>query len=173
VTPDALAASINARCRLTGRFTLRSGRTASEYFDKYQFEGDPALLRAVVEAMAELVPAGIDLLGGLELGGVPLATVLGQITALPMVFVRKEAKAYGTRRLAEGGDCSGRTVLLVEDVISTGGAVVAAAGALRELGARVDTVLCTIDRREPGTDLLAAEGIAVTSLLTRAQLDAV
>jgi orotate phosphoribosyltransferase len=172
VTVDALAAAINARCRLTGEFTLRSGRIATEYFDKYQFEADPALLREIVAAMAEQVPSGVDVLGGLELGGVPLATVLGQMTGLPVLFVRKQAKTYGTRRLAEGGDCGGRTVLLVEDVISTGGAVVAAARALRELGATVDTVLCTIDRREPGGDLLAAEGIAVRSLLTKAQLDA-
>jgi orotate phosphoribosyltransferase len=173
VTSDALAAAINARCRLTGQFTLRSGRTATEYFDKYQFEADPALLREVVEAMAGLMPADVDVLGGLELGGVPLATVLGQITGLPVLFVRKQAKAYGTRRLAEGGEVTGRTVLLVEDVISTGGAVVAGARALRELGATVDTVLCTIDRREPGSDVLGPEGIAVRSLLTRAQLDAV
>lgn len=158
---------VDERCRLTGEFTLRSGRTATEYIDKYLFESDPVLLRRVVERMAPLVPAGTDLLGGLELGGVPLATLLGQLTGLPALFVRKQAKSYGTRRLAEGGDCAGRTVLLVEDVITTGGAVSDAAVALRELGATVRTAVCAIDRQEPGGTVLAAADIEVRSVLTR------
>ena len=168
-----LARAVNSRCRLRGQFTLRSGLTTTEYFDKYLFESDPALLRDVVDAMVPLVPDGVELLGGLELGGVPLATLLGQATGIPVLFVRKAAKAYGTRRLAEGGDCAGRTVLLVEDVITTGGAVVNAARALRGLTATVDTVLCAIDRRESGAGLLATENIAVRALLTSDLLDAV
>jgi orotate phosphoribosyltransferase len=167
-----LAHDVNARCRLRGRFTLRSGQVTEEYFDKYLFEADPLLLARVIQQLRTLIPAGTDLLGGLELGGIPLVTMLSQTTAIPALFVRKQAKSYGTRRLAEGGDPAGRTVVLVEDVITTGGAVVAAARALRELGATVATVVCAIDRSSPGAEQLTGEGIAVRSVLTKDLLDA-
>src|SRR3954452_7885887 len=97
-----LARRIHAAAHLTGTFTLRSGAVSNEYFDKYRFEADPELLRAIAEATASLVPSGIDALAGLELGGVPLATMLSQVTGLPSLFVRKQAKTYGTCQLAEG-----------------------------------------------------------------------
>jgi orotate phosphoribosyltransferase len=169
----ALAHDINVRCRLLGRFTLRSGQVSDEYFDKYLFESDPVLLQRVVACMKDLVPAGTGLLGGLELGGVPLATMLSQATGIPALFLRKQAKEYGTRRIAEGGDPAGCAVLLVEDVITTGGDVARAARVLRELGASVTTVACVIDRMPtgPGENALRAEGIAVRSVLTKQQLD--
>jgi orotate phosphoribosyltransferase len=167
-----LARDLDARCRLRGSFTLRSGQVSHEYFDKYRFESDPVLLRRVVARMRELVPAGTGLLGGLELGGVPLATMLSSATGIPAIFVRKRAKEYGTRRIAEGADPAGRTVVLVEDVITTGGAVAGAAGALRDLGATVTVVVCAIDRSRPGENALAAEGIEVRPVLTKQQLDA-
>jgi orotate phosphoribosyltransferase len=167
-----LAKRIYDTAHITGEFLLRSGVISNEYFDKYLFESDPALLRRVASAMAELVPADTGLLGGLELGGIPLATLLSQLTGIPALFVRKQAKSYGTRQLAEGGDPRGRTVVLIEDVITTGGAVVLAARALRELGATVTTVVCAIDRSDPGASGLTIEGIAVRSVLTKAMLDA-
>jgi|APMI01.1.fsa_nt_gi orotate phosphoribosyltransferase len=87
-----LARAIDATSRLTGEFTLRSGQVATEYFDKYRFESDPVLLRAVAEQMVPLVPEGTELLGGLELGGIPIVTILSSLTGIPAVFVRKEAK---------------------------------------------------------------------------------
>src|SRR5438874_31274 len=113
----ALRRIADERPRLTGRFLLRSGATSEEYFDKYLFESDPVLLRAIAEAMAPLVPPSTDALAGLELGGVPLATALSRETGLATRFVRKEAKAYGTCRLAEGGDVDGARLVVVEDVI--------------------------------------------------------
>ena len=168
-----LARDVDARCRLRGEFVLRSGQTASEYFDKYLFEADPRLLGRVAARMARLLPADTQLLGGLELGGVPLATTLSQLTGLPALFVRKQAKAYGTRKLAEGDDPAGKRVTLVEDVITVGGTVVAAADALRALGAVVTTVVCAIDRSSPGESAVAAAGITVLPVLTKAQLDSV
>lgn len=167
-----LAAAIDARCRLRGQFTLRSGQIADEYFDKYLFEADPQLLRRVAGAMQSLLPPATDVLGGLELGGIPIVAVLGQLTGIPTLFVRKQAKPYGTCKLAEGDPVGGKTVTLVEDVITTGGAVIAAATALRELGARADTVICAIYRRPPEATGLADAGIGVRSVLTRADLDA-
>jgi orotate phosphoribosyltransferase len=167
-----LAADIDACCRLTGEFTLRSGQVSSEYFDKYLFEAQPALLARVVEQMVGLVPAGTELLGGLELGGVPIATVLSARTELPALFVRKVAKKYGTCKLAEGPEVSGRRITLVEDVITTGGAVRDATRALRDAGAIVETVVCAIDRSPEGENPLADVDLEVRPVLTKAMLDA-
>jgi orotate phosphoribosyltransferase len=170
--PD-LARDVDARCRLTGEFTLRSGQVAGEYFDKYLFETDPDLLARVASAMVPLLPAGTDLLGGLEMGGIPIVTVVSAKSRIPALFVRKEAKTYGTCKLAEGPDVSGRRVTLIEDVITTGGAVRNAAVALREAGATVETVVCAIDRSPGGDNPLADAGLEIRSVLTKAELDAV
>jgi orotate phosphoribosyltransferase len=167
-----LARDIDACCRLTGEFTLRSGQVSTEYFDKYLFESDPALLARVVARMVGLVPEGTELLGGLELGGIPIATVLSTRTALPALFVRKKAKEYGTCKLAEGPDVAGRRITLVEDVITTGGAVRDATRALRDAGAVVDTVVCAIDRSPTGENPLADVDLEVRAVLTKAELDA-
>jgi orotate phosphoribosyltransferase len=168
-----LARDIDACCRLTGEFTLRSGQVSSEYFDKYLFEAQPALLRRVVDRMVDLVPQGTDLRGGLELGGIPIVTVLSSRTDVPALFVRKQAKEYGTCKLAEGPDVEGRRVTLVEDVITTGGAVRDATRALRDLGAVVEVVVCAIDRSPEGTNPLDDVDLEVRAVLTKAELDAV
>ncbi|MGH3345358.1 MAG: orotate phosphoribosyltransferase [Nocardioides sp.] len=173
MTDPDLARDIDTCCRLTGEFTLRSGQVSHEYFDKYLFEAEPELLRRVVAQMRALVPEGTELLGGLEMGGIPIATVLSAETGLPALFVRKEAKTYGTCKLAEGPDVEGRRVTLVEDVITTGGAVRDATNKLREYGATVEHVLCAIDRSPAGENPLADVGLDVRAVLTKAQLDAV
>ncbi len=167
-----LAAAVDACCRLTGTFTLRSGQVASEYFDKYLFEAQPALLARVAEAMVPLLPADTELLGGLELGGVPIATIVSARTGLPALFVRKEAKTYGTCKLAEGPDVAGRRITLIEDVITTGGAVRDATRALRAAGATIETVVCAIDRSPADVNPLADVGLGVRPVLTKADLDA-
>lgn len=167
-----LAADIDACCRLSGTFTLRSGQVSSEYFDKYLFVADPSLLARVARQMVDLVPGGTELLGGLELGGVPIATVLSSLTGHPALFVRKQAKEYGTCKLAEGPDVAGRRVTLVEDVITTGGAVRDATRALRDAGAVVEVVVCAIDRSPEGENPLADVGLEVRPVLTKAELDA-
>jgi orotate phosphoribosyltransferase len=172
VTDDQLARDVDAVCRLSGEFTLRSGQVSSEYFDKYLFESDPLLLARVADAMVPLVPDGTQLLGGLELGGVPIATAVSARTMLPALFVRKQAKEYGTAKLAEGPDVAGRRVTLVEDVITTGGAVRDATRALREAGAVVEVVVCAIDRSPGDENPLADVGLEVRPVLTKAQLDA-
>ena len=169
---DSLARRVNAVARLTGTFTLRSGQTATEYFDKYRFEADPALLADIAVAMVPLLPAGTEVLAGLELGGVPIATALSLRTGIPAAFVRKEAKKYGTARLAEGADIGGRRVTVIEDVITTGGQVLISTNELRALGAVVDHVVCVIDRSSDHGAALADAGLTMVALLTRAELDA-
>ncbi|MEV4080412.1 orotate phosphoribosyltransferase [Nonomuraea fuscirosea] len=166
-----LARRVRDRCRLSGRFVLRSGRVAEEYFDKYQFEADPALLDELAAGMVPLVPEGTEVLAGLEMGGIAVVTALGRRTGLPCAFVRKAAKSYGTARLAEGAGVEGRRVLVVEDVVTSGGQIAISTGQLRDLGARIDHALCVIDRQEGGAEALAANGIRLLSLLKRKDLE--
>jgi orotate phosphoribosyltransferase len=123
--------------------------------------------------MSRLVPANTQVLAGLELGGIPIVTALGRHTGLPCAFVRKKAKEYGTAKLAEGAEIQGRQVLVVEDVVTSGGQVIISTDDLRRLGARVDHCLCVIDRQEGGAEALAVQGIQLISLFTRADLDRV
>jgi orotate phosphoribosyltransferase len=169
---DELTQRVNSIARLTGTFTLRSGQIATEYFDKYRFEADPSLLADIAAALVPLLPADTEVLAGLELGGVPIATALSLQTGIPAAFVRKEAKTYGTAQLAEGSDIAGKRVTVIEDVITTGGQVLISTRQLRALGAVVDHVVCVIDRSPDHGAALQAEGLTMTALLTRAQLDA-
>ncbi|HEY9562575.1 MAG TPA: orotate phosphoribosyltransferase [Nocardioides sp.] len=171
-TDSTLAADIDACCRLSGEFTLRSGQVASEYFDKYLFESDPVLLGRVADQMLALLPEDTELLGGLELGGIPIVTALSMRAGLPALFVRKKAKEYGTCKLAEGPDVEGRRVTLIEDFITTGGAVRDATNALRERGAIVEVVVCAIDRSPADVNPLDDVSLEVRPVLTKAQLDA-
>src|SRR4029453_1435406 len=153
-----LARRVYEASHLTGTFVLRSGATSGEYFDKYRFESDPRLLRELAGAMAGLLPGEADGLAGLELGGVPLATVLSQVTGLPAGVVRKQAKPYGTRRWGGGLEGAGRRVVVVEDVVPSGGAVVDACRALRAEGAELAVAICVIDREAGGPANLAEVG---------------
>lgn len=148
-----------------GEFKLRSGQISNVYFDKYQFEASPALLREIAKQMVALIPRGTEVLAGLELGGVPIATALSLETGLPCAFVRKERKTYGTCQIAEGAALRGKRVCIIEDVITTGGAVLDSANELRAEGAIFDTVLSVIFRGDPTKDPLAAAGLKRVSLL--------
>jgi orotate phosphoribosyltransferase len=170
VDRDELARSIYERTHLTGEFKLRSGVVSNEYFDKYLFESDPELLCAIGEALVPLVPRNTDALAGLELGGVPLATMLSQLTGLPALFVRKEAKTYGTCRLAEGGQVEGRRLAVVEDVVTSGGQVVASCADLRDRRAIVEHAVCVIDRESGGAKNLAEIDVELHALFTMSEL---
>jgi orotate phosphoribosyltransferase len=166
-----LAARVHGASHLTGRFTLRSGAVSEEYFDKYAFESDPALMREIVGVLAELLPSDAEALAGLELGGVPLGAVLSQQTGLPLLFVRKQAKPYGTCRQVEGPDPSGRRVVIVEDVVTSGGAILEAVPVLRSSGAAVDTAVCAIDRQAGAGPALSAEGVTLAAAFTMSDLE--
>ncbi len=166
----ALARRVYDACHLTGSFRLRSGQRSGEYFDKYLFEADPVLLHGVAGAMVSLVP-DCDVLAGMEMGGIPIATVMSQLTGLPAVFVRKTAKEYGTCKAVEGGSVRGLRVVVIEDVVTTGGALLDSCAGLRAEGALVDTVVCAIDREQGGAGNLLAKGLTLRAAVTRAELE--
>jgi len=167
---DALARRLVEVCQLRGNFVLRSGETSSEYFDKYLFESNPTLLLEVARAMVDLLPP-CEVLGGMEMGGIPLVAVLSQVSGLPAVFVRKAAKSYGARKTVEGISVEGLRVVAVEDVVTTAGALVAGCEQLRAAGAIVGTAVCAIDRGQGGAAALSAHGVDLRPAVERADID--
>lgn len=165
-----LAEKLVEKALLHGTFTLRSGAVSNVYFDKYRFESDPALLAEITRAMTAILPSGADMLAGLEMGGIPVATMLAQHTGLPVVFVRKRAKDYGTCQLAEGGDFAGRKLLVVEDVVTSGGQILLSVAELRARGAEITDVVCVIDREAGGVENLAREGLRLHALFNMSEL---
>lgn len=168
----ALARRIHAAARITGEFKLRSGAVSHVYFDKYRFETEPKLLADIAAAMAPLVPDDVEVLAGLEMGAIPIVTMLSQVTGLPACFVRKKAKEYGTCRLAEGAEISGRRILVVEDVVTSGGQVVLSSADLRERGANIAGAICVIDRQAGGAGRLAEIDVPLSPLFTMEELEA-
>ena len=165
-----LAKRILEKSKITGSFTLRSDAVSDTYFDKYQFESNPGLLLDIVKAMAPLVPDNVEVLAGLEMGGIPVVTMLSQVTGLDCAFVRKQPKEYGTCLYSEGAELLNKKVLLIEDVVSSGGAIISSTNMLRKDGVEVTQVLCVIDRETGGKESLAREGVEMLSLFTASDL---
>ncbi|MBN3880113.1 orotate phosphoribosyltransferase [Nostoc sp.] len=155
---------------LKGEFRLRSGQISDHYFDKYQFESNPLLLKQLAKEMVKKIPPDTEILAGLELGGVPLATAISLEVELPVVFVRKTKKEYGTEKLAEGIDIQGKKLCIIEDVITTGGQVVKSTETLRNEGAIVDFVLCVIWRGRTEDNSLEKAGIQKLPLFDMEEL---
>jgi orotate phosphoribosyltransferase len=173
VTHAELARRLAERALLHGDFVLRSGRRSPVYLDKYRFETDPALLGPLAEALAESarrVEPSADRLAGPELGAVPLVTALALQDGRSFVIVRGQAKEYGTANRLEGVFQSGERVLLVEDIVTSGGAALEAVFALREAGLIVEHALCVLDRDEGGNEALAAIRVTLHPLFVRADL---
>lgn len=154
----------------TGTFKLRSGQTSNEYFDKYQFESHPAVLKKIAKHLAKLLPKDTELLGALEMGGIPLATAIALETGHEIVFIRKQPKDYGTCRFAEGPDIKEKRVTLIEDVITTGGQVVLSTEDLRKDGAIITDVVAVIDRSEGKTEKLQKAELTLHTVFTMAEL---
>jgi orotate phosphoribosyltransferase len=165
-----LAKSIYNISHLTGAFKLRSGTISNEYFDKYRFEAQPLILKAIAEHLVPLIPPQTQILAGLEMGGIPIATALSLETGIPCLFVRKEAKSYGTCQFAEGIEFRNKNLCVVEDVITTGGQVVESTLALRNEGAIINTVICVIDRSLGQQQKLSDIQLSLNALFTMVDL---
>jgi orotate phosphoribosyltransferase len=168
MTRQELARKIYQVAYLRGEFKLRSGQTSNEYFDKYRFESQPDLLKAIAEHLAPLIPQGTEVLAGLEMGGIPIATALSLKTGIPVLFVRKKAKEYGTLQVAEGLDFKNKKLCIIEDVVTTGGQVLLSTVDLRQAGAQIASVLCVIHRGE-GNPMQSAN-LELKPLFTMAEL---
>jgi orotate phosphoribosyltransferase len=170
---EELGAALREHAYLEGDFVLRSGRRSPYYLDKYRFETRPDLLGPLGEEIARVVaehePDAVRLAGP-ELGAVPLAAAASLASGLPFLIVRKQAKDYGTSNRLEGVFESGECVCLVEDVVTSGGAAVAAIEALREAGLTCRTAVCVVDREEGGSDALARVAVRLRPLFRASEL---
>lgn len=146
MTHQELAKQIYNVAHLKGDFLLRSGQRSHEYFDKYRFESNPIILKEIAQQMLPLIPEGTQVLAALEMGGIPIGTALSLASGIPCVFVRKTAKEYGTCQFAEGLEIENKNVCVIEDVITSGGQVLISAADLRNIGAKIENVLCVIHR---------------------------
>ncbi len=173
MTDDELKRALREHAYLEGDFVLRSGRRSSYYLDKYRFETRPDLLGAlgerIAKAAAEHEPAATQLAGP-ELGAVALAASASLASGLPFVIVRKTAKGYGTTNRLEGVYEEGECVCLVEDVVTSGGALLEAVEALREAGLTVRTAVCVVDREEGGADALARHAVRLRPIFRASEL---
>jgi orotate phosphoribosyltransferase len=162
VTDDELKLALREHAYLEGDFVLRSGKRSGYYLDKYRFETRPDLLAAlgerIAQAVAEFEPDATRLAAP-ELGAVALAAAGSLASGLPFLIVRKRAKDYGTSNRIEGVYEEGECVCLVEDVVTSGGALLEAVEALREAGLTVRIAVCVVDREEGGTEALARHGV--------------
>jgi len=173
VTDEELGALIVERALLEGDFVLRSGRRSTWYLDKYRFETEPELLRAlgvrIAEAVAAYEPEAIRLAGP-ALGAVALAASASMASGRPFIIVRGETKKYGTANRIEGPFEPGELVCLVEDVVTSGGALAEAVSALRDEALVVRTAVCVVDREEGGSDALARLGVRLRALFRAGDL---
>ena len=170
MTRDELIARIKQAAYLEGDFTLRSGKKSKYYLDKYRFETQPDILATLGAMFAERIPHGTDRLAGPELGGVALAAATSLAGGLPFVIVRNAKKDYGTANQYEGVLDKGESVLLLEDIATTGGQVLEAAKTLTEFGCKVNGILAVIDRLEGARENIEAQGYSFDTLLTRDDL---
>src|SRR5688572_5849651 len=148
MTKDQLARRIADVSLLRGEFTLRSGRKSNYYLDKYRFETQPDVLRDLGTMFATYVRPHVTRIAGAELGAVALAAATSMACGKPFVIVRNQKKDYGTSKLVEGILEPGEAVMIVEDVLTTGGQVLEAAKSLEQAGAKVDRIVAVIDRME-------------------------
>ena len=173
MTDDELKLALREAAYLEGDFVLRSGRRSRYYLDKYRFETRPELLRPLGERIAAVVQehaADATRLAGPELGAVALAASASLASGLPFLIVRKAAKEYGTTKRIEGVFEPGECVCVVEDVVTSGGALLESVEALREAGLVVHTAVCVVDRGEGGADALARHAVRLRPLFRAVDL---
>jgi orotate phosphoribosyltransferase len=168
-----LASAVREHAYLEGDFVLRSGRRSSYYLDKFRFETQPEVLRVLGEHLAEeaaRVEPGAVRLACPVLGAVALATAASLESGLPFVIVRDEAKEYGTANRIEGAFEPGELVCVIEDIVTSGGALARAVEALRDAGLTVRHAVCVVDREEGGCDALARLGVRLVPLFRVSEL---
>ena len=170
MTRDQLAKRIADVALLHGEFILRSGRKSNYYLDKYRFETQPDVLIELGKLFASKVTPAVQRIAGAELGAVSLAAATAMACGKPFVIVRNQKKDYGTSKLVEGILNPGETVMIVEDVMTTGGQVLEAVKSLQEAGAKIDRIVAVIDRLEGARQNIESAGYIFESLFTTTDL---
>jgi orotate phosphoribosyltransferase len=165
-----LFAMLKEKAFRRGRITLVSGRESDFYFDMKPAMLDPdgaALMAELI--LQEIQDVKADCVGGLEMGAVPLIAPVAMLSVdfgrrLLGFFVRKAVKDHGTKKRVDGNDIAGKSVIILEDVTTTGGSAMDAVEAVTAAGAKVALVISILDRGEGAADLYAKAGIPFKSL---------
>lgn len=156
-----------------GDFTLASGKKSRYYVDIKKASTNPRILRQVARRISEIlkhksIPA--DYIGGVALGGVPIAVAVSLETGLPLIIIRKETKEYGMKGQIIGEFNPGNSIVLVEDVATTGGSVLKAVKTLRDEGLVVRHVIVVVDREEGAGKSLAEADVELIPLVRVSEL---
>jgi orotate phosphoribosyltransferase len=152
-----------------GRFVLTSGAISDYYIDIKKASTDPKILKLIAQQMSDYTK-GYDMLAGMELGAVPLVVALALETGLPYVIIRKEKREHGTGKQIEGGEVKGKSVLIIEDVTTSGGSVVKTIQILRENNAEVEKVLVVVDRETGAREQLQKLEVEFIPLVTISEI---
>ena len=170
---DALISLVRENALKFGDFTLASGRKASYYLDGKQVTLDPAGARLVAEGILEVLAAeGMpSAVGGMSIGADPITAAVVTMSAvrgtpLKGFMVRRQSKGHGTKQYIEGPVQPGQQVVIVEDVVTTGGSSLTAIERVEAFGLKVARVIAIIDRMEGGAEAFADRGYKFSSLLT-------
>lgn len=167
---EALIAIEGVGFRPVAPITFKSGIKSPVYCDNRRFPFWPEQWAKVIRGFEGLIAErgiAVDVVGGVEAAGIPHSAALGFAMRLPSVFIRKELKEHGTKKRVEGGDVTGRRVVLVEDLVTTGGSSLAAIEALRAEGAVVSDCLAIISYDFPeAVEMFARAGVRLHATTT-------
>lgn len=170
MTKTELAKRVKETSYLEGDFLLRSGKRSKYYMDKYLFETNPDILKALGDEFAKHATSDVTLIAGAELGGVALAAATAMATGKKWIIVRNSKKDYGTSKMVEGVLKADDVVLLVEDIATTGGQVLEAAKIITEAGAKIKKIVAVIDRKQGAQENITKAGYKFESILTKEDL---
>lgn len=150
-----------------GRFTLKSGIESPFYVDLRPLASDPKILKRLADYLLEMLPLdNFDLICGVPYAAMPMATAMSLQSYIPLILKRKEAKAYGTKKLIEGIFEKGQNCLLVEDVITSGKSLIETISEVENEGLNVSDIVVVLDRQQGGKELLENKGYRVHTLFS-------
>ena len=158
-----------------GDFTLASGKKSPYYIDLRLVPSYPIQYRKMIKELQNLIAEGVGLesfhsLVSVPTGGLVVAASLAIEIVKPIIYVRKEAKEHGTAKAIEGVTCQDMKLLMIEDVVTSGGSVIKAIKSIKEEKMTVSDAYAVVDRMEGATEALQAEGVKLHSLLTIKQI---
>jgi uridine monophosphate synthetase len=163
---DLYSSIFDAGCIKFGEFKLKSGILSPVYIDFRGLVSRPKLLAVIGKKLAERAKdIGCDRIAGIPYAGIPLGVAASIAGNIPMLYLRREAKDYGTKKLIEGEFSTGDRILVIDDIITDGASKIEAIAPLKEFGLEVTDVLVILDREQGGSKILEQAGYRLHSIV--------